>query len=300
MPVLPPSRPVTWRTLILTAVLLLLLMTGLAAAAGWWAWNHLVAQVALKEQKALIKMPEQLAVRAAVSNRVQVTIDERLPVRVPISQALSIPITEPIPIKVAVDTTVPIDLEVPVKHVLKVDQAIDLDAKVQTRVLGFNVTLPIKGRVPLRADVPVDLVIPVRKQIPVSLNMPAVVRLPEPLRAQVDTVFETTIPIKQALSLPVTAPVDATLTFPGQVVEAGLQLVRLDLPFDAIRVLPREAPRWWPQGWPVAGSVARGVVGVGGGEAQLPASASGLVPAASTPSSSQSPVGGEGLKLRGQ
>jgi len=300
MPVLPPSRPVTWRTLILTAVLLLLLMTGLAAAAGWWAWNHLVAQVALKEQKALIKMPEQCPAARETLRRVQVKIDEHAAGQEHPYAGDDECAAEPIPIKVAVDTTVPIDLEVPVKHVLKVDQAIDLDAKVQTRVLGFNVTLPIKGRVPLRADVPVDLVIPVRKQIPVSLNMPAVVRLPEPLRAQVDTVFETTIPIKQALSLPVTAPVDATLTFPGQVVEAGLQLVRLDLPFDAIRVLPREAPRWWPEGWPVAGSVASGVVGVGGTDAKAAASAPGLVPAASTPSSSQSPVGGEGLKLRGQ
>ena len=295
MPVLPPSKPVTWRTLILTAALLLLLMTALAAGAGWWAWNHLVAQVALKEQTALIKLPEQLAVRAAVSNRVQFKVDERLPVRVPISQALSIPITEPIPIKVAVDTMVPIDLEVPVKHVLKVDQAIDLDAKVQTRVLGFNVTLPIKGRVPLRADVPVDIVIPVRKQIPVSLNMPAVVRLPEPLHAQVDTVFETTIPIKQSMSLPVTAPVDATLTFPGQVVEAGLQLVRLDLPFDAIRVLPREAPPWWPKQWPVAGPVASGAVGVGGLAEPARGAEAAPAPAVSTPSSH---VGGEGLKLR--
>lgn len=289
MAVLPPSKPVTWRTLILTAGLLLLLMTGLAVGAGWWAWHNLVAQVALKEQKALIKLPEQLAVRAAVSNRVQVQVDERLPVKVPISQVLSIPITEPIPVTVALDTLVPIDLEVPVKHVLKVDQVIDLDAKVQTRVLGFNVTLPIKGRVPLRADVPVDLVIPVRKQIPVSLNMPAVVRLPEPLRAQVDTVFETTIPIKQSMSLPVTAPVDATLTFPGQVVEAGLQLVRLDLPFDAIRVLPREAPRWWPAGWPVAAS---------GAAVATPLPESAQAPAASTPPSSNAPVGGDGLKLR--
>lgn len=297
MPVLPPSKFVTWRTLILTVALLLLLMTALAAGAGWWAWNHLVAQVALKEQKALIKLPEQLAVRAAISNRVQVRIDERLPVRVPISQALSIPITEPIPIKVAVETTVPIDLEVPVKHVLKVDQSIDLDARVQTRLLGFNVTLPIKGRVPLRADVPVDLVIPVHKQIPVSLNMPAVVRLPEPLRAQVDTVFETTIPIRQSMSLPVTAPVDAVLTFPGQTVEAGLQLVRLDLPFDAIRVLPREAPPWWPAHWPVAGPVASGVVGVGG--LPEPAGDADAAPAAAV-STPPSHVGGEGLKLRGR
>lgn len=297
MPVLPPSKSVTWRTLILTVALLLLLMTALAAGAGWWAWNHLVAQVALKEQKALIKLPEQLAVRAAISNRVQVRIDERLPVRVPISQALSIPITEPIPIKVAVETTVPIDLEVPVKHVLKVDQSIDLDARVQTRLLGFNVTLPIKGRVPLRADVPVDLVIPVHKQIPVSLNMPAVVRLPEPLRAQVDTVFETTIPIRQSMSLPVTAPVDAVLTFPGQTVEAGLQLVRLDLPFDAIRVLPREAPPWWPAHWPVAGAVASGVVGVGG--LPEPAGDADAAPAAAV-STPPSQVGGEGLKLRGR
>jgi hypothetical protein len=82
--------------------------------------------------------------------------------------------------------------------------------------------------------------------------------------------------------------VDATLTFPGQVVEAGLQLVRLDLPFDAIRVRPREAPRWWPSGWPVAASGAAG-------PAPVPEA---MQSPASTPPS-HVPVGGDGLKLRG-
>lgn len=33
------GRTVTWKHLILTAVALLLLMCGVALAAGWWAWR---------------------------------------------------------------------------------------------------------------------------------------------------------------------------------------------------------------------------------------------------------------------
>ena len=239
----PTSHPVTWRTLILTSVALLVLLTGLSGAAAWWAWHHLAAQVTLREQPARIRMPRSLAVRAAVDNRVQVKVDQVLPVRVPISQTLAIPLDQPMQVQVKVDTVVPIDLVVPVRHVVRIDQSIALDTTVKTRVLGIPLSLPVQGTVPLKTDVPIVLDLPVKHQLPVSLNAPATVRLSEPLRTRIDTVFEAKVPVRQSLSLPVTAPVEATLSFPGQVVEAGLDVMAVSLPFQAIRIEPRSDRR---------------------------------------------------------
>ena len=77
-----PPRSVTWQGLILSALLLLVLMTTSAAAAGYWAWTHLSARVALGAQSALISLPPELAVRASLDNSVQVKVNHDLRVRV--------------------------------------------------------------------------------------------------------------------------------------------------------------------------------------------------------------------------
>lgn len=238
------GRPVTWRHLILTGLLLLVLMSALAGVAAWWAWHNLAAQVVLKEQVADIRLPKSLAVQASVERKVQIKLDQTLPVRVPIQQDLSIPLTEAIPIKVSVDTMVPIEIDVPVKHVFKIDQVVNLDTQVRTKVLGIPMTLPVQGQIPVRAEVPIDLVIPVRKQLPVAMVTQATVRLSEPLRTRIDTVLETRVPLRGAMALALTAPVSATLTFPQQRVQAGLNLLDLTVPFDAVTLAPRGGASW--------------------------------------------------------
>lgn len=236
------GRTVTWKHLIITAVLLLILMGVGAAFVTWWIWQNMAAQVVLKEQQADIVLPKELAVQAAVNQRVRIQVDQTLPVRVPIHQDLTIPLKEAIPINVSIDTMVPISIDVPIKHVVRVDQVVQLDTQVKTRILGIPVTVPIQGRIPVKAEVPVDLVIPVRQNLPVALVTPATVRLTEPLRTTVDTVIEARIPVHESLSLPVTAPVNATLSFPQQRVRAGLDLLDLTVPFDSVTLAPRTRP----------------------------------------------------------
>jgi hypothetical protein len=239
----PPTSSVTWRTLILTAVVLVVALTAIAGGGAYWFWNHWAAHLVLRDQEALITMPSELAVRASVSNKVQVRLDQTLRIKVPVHETLSIPITDPIPLTVSVETSVPINFDVPIEHTLHVDQVIDLDTKVKTRILGFPVTLPIQGKVPLKADVPISLVIPVRKQVLVSLNTPALIRLVEPLSAKIDTVLDTQVPIRESFNLPVTAPVNATLSFPRQSVKAGLTHMDIKLPLQDVHLSPIPAER---------------------------------------------------------
>lgn len=235
------GHTITWRHLILTAVLLILLMSALAVAAGWWAWHHLAVNVALREQQALVRLPDALSVRAELTRQVAVRIDQTLPVRVPIQQDLLIPIKDAIPVQVSIDTVLPIRLDVPVRQTIHLDQTVDIDTQVRTRVLGFNLTLPIQGRVPVKADVPVDMVIPVRKDLPIAFTTMAQVRITEPLRTRIDTVIQTQVPIHEALRLPITEPVAARLTFPQQQVQAGLDLMDLTVPFEAVTMALRRS-----------------------------------------------------------
>jgi hypothetical protein len=235
------GRTVTWKHLILTAGLLLVLMGVAAAGVAWWAWHNLAAQVVLKDQQADILLPQELAVTAAVTQKVKISLDNQsLPVRVPIHQELSIPLTQAIAVKVSLNTVVPVKIDVPIKQVLKIDQVIDLDTQVKTRILGMSLMLPIQGKIPVKADVPVDLVIPVHKDLPLVLVAPVTVRFSEPLRTTLDTVIETRVPLHGAMSLPLMAPVSARLTFPQQKVTAGLALLDLTVPFEDVTLAPRQ------------------------------------------------------------
>lgn len=244
------GRPVTWRMLILTALVLLVLMAVSAVGVVWWVWHNMAAQVLLQEQVAQVRLPERLAVQAVVSERLQVAVNETLPVTVPIDQTLTIPIREALPVQVTVDTQVPIALEVPVRQTIMLDQVVEVDTQVSTRVLGIAMKVPVRGRIPVKAEVPIDVVIPVRHTLPVVLQTEALVRLQEPLRAHVKTQIETQVPIQRTLSLPLTAPVQAQLTFPERTVTAGLHLLDLTVPFSAVSFAPRDgtwAAAWWAQ-----------------------------------------------------
>ncbi|HRH16296.1 MAG TPA: hypothetical protein PLS22_02465 [Aquabacterium sp.] len=246
------AAPVTWKALILTSVVLVVLMSVLAGVGAYWAFHHMSARMVLHDQPAAIRLPSSLAVKAALSKAVHVRVDHDLPVRVPIDETLVLPMSQALPVKVQVQTQVPIALDVPFEHVMQIDQAIDLDTSVQTRILGFAVTVPIKGRVPLKASIPIKLVIPVRQTIPVVLDVPASVQMLDPIRARVQTVIEARVPIRESLQLPVTEPVDATLTFRDPLVHASLQRMDINLPFDAITLSPTAGwAHWWPRAAPV-------------------------------------------------
>ena len=240
------GHTITWRHLILTAFALIVLMSALALAAGWWAWHHLAAHVVLREQQALVRLPDTLAVRAEITRQVAVRVDQTLPVRVPIQQDLVIPIKDAIPVQVSIDTVVPLRLDVPVRQTIHLDQAIDIDTQVRTRVLGVSLSVPIQGRIPVKADVPVDMVIPVKQDVPIALTTSALVRVTEPLRTRIDTVVHAQVPIHASLRLPVTEPVDARLTFPQQRVQAGLDLMDLTVPFEAVTMALRPTQRVAP------------------------------------------------------
>lgn len=234
----PPTTAsgVTWLGLLASALVLLIVMTAVAAGIGYWAWTHLSAQAPVVNQRADIELPPELAVSADVTNTVKVKLDHTLAVRVPIKQDLRIPIPDPIDLQVHLDTTVPINIDVPVEHVLKIDQSFDLDTTVTAKILGINFDVPVKAKVPLKADIPVSLVIPVRKQLPLSLNVPATVRIADPITAQIDTVFDAKVPVRADLALPVTAPVSARLTFPQRVISVDVRRIDAHLPLQALRL----------------------------------------------------------------
>ena len=239
------GRVVTWPELLAAVALLLVLMSLVALVGIWFAWHKLAVRVLLQDQQAVVTLPADLRVQAAVQHRIGVRIDQRIPVRLPLSQDVELPLTQALPVQVSLQTSVPVRLDVPIDQVIKIDQRIDVDTNVHTKILGFGVTLPIKGQVPIRADVPVHLHVPVSEDVPVTVQGPATVTLLQPLHAHVQTVLQTEVPIHESLSLPLTRPIDANLHFTQPRIEVGLSQLDMTVPFDAVGLSWRgPLPAW--------------------------------------------------------
>lgn len=234
------ARPVTWRTLLVTAAGLLGVLLVVSAGVAWWLVTNMEARFLIQDQRGWIRFPESLTVGTEIHDAVQVQVDQTIPAGVPVNQPLSIPVPDPIQAEVTVDTMIPVRMQVPVDDMLSIDQTIAVDAEVEVRVAGLPITLPIRGDIPIKADVPLQLMIDVDNQVPLQFTAPVTLRLPEPLETHLNTVIDTQIPIKGMLSLPVTSILETTLHFPTDPVEAGLYYLDVNLPLNTIRLAPLE------------------------------------------------------------
>ena len=67
---------------------------------------------------------------------------------IPIKETLDIPLNGTMRPRVYFDSHVPIKTTIPVKETLKIDQQLPIDTKDKVKILGKEVTLPLKGTIP--------------------------------------------------------------------------------------------------------------------------------------------------------
>jgi len=243
MPKTANTPAVTLKTLIISSTLLLLGLFSATGGIGYWVYQNVQAQFLLKDQSGWISFPESLEVGAEIRDALQVEVNQSIPTKVPINQAIDIPVPNDIHATVTVDTSIPIQFDVAVEDTLLIDQVIPIDTEVQVTVAGIDIGLPIKGDIPIKAAVPLKLIIPINNQVPLAFTSPVTLRLDEPLHAKLDTILDTTIPIKGVLNLPVTSDIEATLRFPTQPVEAGLYYFDLSLPLETVKLSAADSSR---------------------------------------------------------
>lgn len=110
-----------------------------------WVFKHFNIYIPLKNQAVAIDLQEPLQVQVKVKDALNVDVKGRVNANIPINEKLNIPLTQTLTPRVYFDNMVPISTVIPVKETLKVDQSLPIDTKVQVRVLGKDITLPLKG-----------------------------------------------------------------------------------------------------------------------------------------------------------
>jgi len=157
-------------------------------------------------------------VHVAFDHRFDFRLRKDIPLELPVRTALRVPLDEtfviPIPDSFAVEMESPLFID----EQIRVRAEMPLDMTVQTRILGMDLSIPIKG------SVPVDLAFPLRQEI--GVRGPLSLRVTEPLRVQV----------RQAITVPVrflmrgVLPLDEQITVPIKTEMEGQIAIRDPLP----------------------------------------------------------------------
>ncbi|HAV3851157.1 TPA: MFS transporter, partial [Acinetobacter baumannii] len=110
----------------------------------------------------------------------------------------------------------------------KVEQSLPIDTKVQVRVLGKDITLPLKGNIPLQLDVPIDIQVPLDQKVHLKFDAPVKTVLKENLHIPLNAQLKTNIPIQGSLNVPVktalNASVDVKNTLPVKIEHGELKI----------------------------------------------------------------------------
>ena len=74
---------------------------------------------------------------------------------------------------------------------MKINQNVPVDTKVQVKVMGRDVTLPLKGNIPIQLDVPIHIDVPLEQQVHLKFDASVKTVLKENLHIPVNTVVKT-------------------------------------------------------------------------------------------------------------
>jgi hypothetical protein len=167
-----------------------------------------------------------IATDIAVNERIPVPISLVISHTLPVNAAIPFQEELLIPVNLQIDQVFPISTTIPFQEeiVVPVDDVISIDEKFETRVLGQDIKIPIRGDIPVKLTVraPIDKDIAVRASIPVHF----------PISETLLVEFNRTIPVN--LEIPIHLPIETSVTVPfSRAIPINVAVpIVLDVPID--------------------------------------------------------------------
>lgn len=198
-----------------------------------WVFKHFNIYIPLEDQAVNIDLQEALKAKVTIHDALDVDVTGKVNAVIPINEQLVIPVNQTLMPHVYFDNMVPIKTTIPVKETLRVDQDMPIDTKVTVKVLGKDITLPLKGMIPIRMDVPVDLNVPLDQTVHLKFDAKVRTDLKESLKVPLVTTLNQQIPISGRLNVPVKTPLDATVEVQNTL-PVKIQKGELKIPLNSI------------------------------------------------------------------
>ncbi len=209
----------------------------LAVMAGgllaWWMLNYIAVQLPLKNQQAQVKINEPILAKANVLNPLDVMIQGQLQTQIPIDQQIQVPIKDTIRTQVSFDHEIPIQLAVNIDQQIPLEQVIHLDSKVQVKILGKEMSLPIRGDIPIHATIPVKLTMPINQKIKLKFVAPVDAKINQRLNIPLKATIDAKVPLQGVLQVPVKSQIETQVflpdTLPVTITKSDIQFPLKDI-----------------------------------------------------------------------
>lgn len=191
------------------------ILIAVSAASGiaiaLWVFQHFKIYIPLEDQAVNIDLQEPLQAKVQIHDALDVDVTGRVKTTIPIRENLSVPIQQTLNPIVHFDNQVPIKTIIPVRENLIVDQNLAVDTKVKVRILGKDITLPLKGSIPIKLDVPIEMDVPLDQLVHLKFEVPVQADLKENLRIPLKTDLNVDIPVEGHLNAPVKTALEASV-----------------------------------------------------------------------------------------
>lgn len=195
---------------------LLLFMVAIAVGAGiaWWMLNYLEIGLPIRNQQAQVRITEPVQAKADIYDPLEVMVKGTIHTQIPINQQIQVPIKDTVHTMVTFDNEVPIKLQVRVDNQIPLDQMVHVDSKVEVKVLGKTVSLPIRGDIPIKTNIPVHFTIPIDQKVRLKFVAPVTANIEQRLNIPLKTTIDARVPVHGVLQVPVKSQLNTQLIIP--------------------------------------------------------------------------------------
>ncbi len=179
-------------------------------------------KIKIEQQSFNAKVVGDIPINTEVSENIKVQLDETFQINFPFNQDLKVPINETFYVPVEIETQMPINLTVnfdaniPIKTIIKIDSVFSI------KLFGLNLSVPVKGTVPLSMNVPVKKTIPINEIINIKFKSPTKVHVNSMFNIPIRTNISADIPIKHMLHIPIEFDLDTKATLKGDLPDLQL------------------------------------------------------------------------------
>ena len=222
-------------------IALIVIVVGLVL--GFVLYTRIIIGIGLKEQAAILQLPEELVVQTRTTDLAAITLQGQVDVAVPFKdEGLALPLKGSYRTLMSLDTEVPLRMVIEYNDVIPVETSVSLDTDASL-VSPLLPRLPIRGDIPLTIDVPVSLTIPVDTVIRFVYDGPVLVGMDQTIYPAVDEILHTSITLGHDVDAPVTNIFNARVVPDNRSMPIILTDTKLTLPLRDLNIFQVEEGR---------------------------------------------------------
>lgn len=216
----------------------LLSLAFLGGMLGFAIFSKWFLGVRLSNQTAIAQLPPTIHANVAATNTFDVDLMGDVFAKIPFKQDVKVPLRGKYLADIQMNTQIPIHFMMTYKDTVKVHTFVDINT-------NSGIVFPYLPRFPMTLHVPLDLDLPININVPVDSSLhfnyagAMMVTLNQDVKAPIDTILNTRLPINRNVSVPLLASFNMDV-YPAQLlVPMKVNSANLAIPLNGLQFARR-------------------------------------------------------------